>query len=138
MFFLIGTMVYPYYYATQENRFAELFHDLIPSWIAPQDMKAIEYYYEGLPQGAPIPWQPWVEPLANWFALIMAMGFMLVCMSSILHRQWAVHERLTYPMLQVPQAMIEARDIKASLFIFISLSPFLSCWRPFLLWRSFY
>jgi hypothetical protein len=38
MFFLIGTMVYPYYYATPENRFAELFHDLIPSWMAPQDM----------------------------------------------------------------------------------------------------
>ena len=110
MFFLIGTMVYPYYYATPENRFAELFHDLIPTWIAPQDMKAIEYYYEGLPQGAPIPWQPWLEPLANWFALIMAFGFLLICMSSILHRQWSVHERLTYPMLQVPQAMIEEKE----------------------------
>ena len=30
-FFLIGTIVYPYYYATTENRFAELFHDLMPS-----------------------------------------------------------------------------------------------------------
>ena len=28
-------------------------------------------------------------------------------MSSILHRQWSVHERLAYPMVQLPQNMIE-------------------------------
>ena len=107
MFFLIGTMVFPYYYATTENRYAELFHDLIPSWMVPQDARAISLYYEGLPKGAPIPWGPWVEPLAWWFLLIMAIGFMLICLSSILHRQWSVHERLTYPMMQLPQSMIE-------------------------------
>ena len=34
MFFLIGTIVYPFYYATPENSYAELFYDFIPSWIA--------------------------------------------------------------------------------------------------------
>ena len=78
--------------------------------MAPQDPRAISLYYEGLPQGAPIPWGPWVEPLAWWFLLIMAIGFMLICLSSILHRQWSVHERLTYPMMQLPQSMIEKGD----------------------------
>ena len=86
MFFLLGTMVYPYYYATPENRFAELFHDLIPRWMAPQDPTAIKHYYEGLPQGASIPWGAWLEPLGYWFALILAIGFMLICVSAILHR----------------------------------------------------
>lgn len=54
-FFLIGTIVFPYYYATDENRFAELFHDLIPSWMTPQDQQAILDYYEGLPKGRSIP-----------------------------------------------------------------------------------
>ena len=107
MFFLIGTMVYPYYYATTENRYAELFHDHIPEWMVPQDMQAIMHYYEGLPKGASIAWSVWIEPLAYWFTLIMAMTFMLVCVSSILHRQWSVHERLTYPLLQLPTTMIE-------------------------------
>ena len=40
-FFLLGTIVFPYYYATPENRFAELFHELIPTWMAPQDSEAI-------------------------------------------------------------------------------------------------
>ena len=107
MFFLLGTMVYPFYYATPENRFAELFHDLIPRWMAPQDPTAIKHYYEGLPRGASIPWGAWLEPLAFWFALILAIGFMQICVSAILHRQWSVHERLSYPMVQLPQSMIE-------------------------------
>ena len=96
MFFLLGTMVYPYYYATPENRYADLLHDHIPTWMVPQDMQSIMHYYEGLPRGASIAWSVWIEPLAYWFSLIIAMGFMLVCVSSILHRQWSVHERLSW------------------------------------------
>ena len=107
MFFLIGTMVYPFYYATPENNYADLFYDYIPAWMVPQDYQAIKDYYEGLPQGAPIPWAVWIEPMGWWLALIVAMSFMLICMSAILHRQWSVHERLTYPMVQLPQNMIE-------------------------------
>ena len=107
MFFLIGTMVYPFYYATPENNYADLFYDYIPAWMVPQDYQAIKDYYEGLPQGASIPWAVWIEPMGWWLALIVAMSFMLICMSAILHRQWSVHERLTYPMVQLPQNMIE-------------------------------
>ena len=107
MFFLVGTMVYPYYYATPENRFADLLHPHIPSWMVPQDAQAIKDYYEGLPKGAPIPWEAWIEPMGYWLALALTMSFMLICMSAILHRQWSVHERLTYPMMQLPQQMIE-------------------------------
>ena len=110
MFFLIGTLVYPFYYATPENSYVELFHDFIPSWMVPQDFQAIKDYYEGLPQGAAIPWGVWVEPMGWWLALIVAMSLMLICMSAILHRQWSVHERLTYPMVQLPQNMIEKEE----------------------------
>ena len=110
VFFLIGTLVYPFYYATPENNYAELFYDFIPAWIVPQDFQAIKDYYEGLPQGASIPWAVWVEPMGWWLSLMVAMSFMLICMSAILHRQWSVHERLTYPMVQLPQNMIEKGD----------------------------
>ena len=114
MFFLIGTIVYPYYYDTPENRFGELFHDIIPAWMVPQDLEAIKGYYEGIPKGAVIPWDAWFAPLGYWFALIVAMGFMLICMSAILHRQWSENERLAYPMMQVPVGMIEDGDSSTS------------------------
>ena len=107
MFFLIGTIVYPFYYATPENNYADLFFDHIPAWMVPQDVRAIKDYYEGLPEGATIPWGAWVEPMGYWLALIVAMSFMLICMSAILHRQWSGHERLNYPMVQLPQSMID-------------------------------
>ena len=107
MFFLIGTIVYPFYYATPENRFEDLFYDYLPTWMVPQDLDAIKGYYEGLPRGASIPWETWVEPMAYWLGLIVTMGFMLICMSAILHRQWSVHERLAYPMMQLPQGMLD-------------------------------
>lgn len=110
MFFLIGTMVYPYYFATPENRFAELLHPYIPSWMVPQDEQAIKDYYEGLPKGGQIPWEAWLEPMGYWLALTLVMGFMLICMSAILHRQWSVHERLTYPMMQLPQELIDGGE----------------------------
>ena len=107
MFFLIGTLVYPFYYATPENNYAELFFDIIPAWMVPQDGEAIKYYYEGLPDGLNIPWNAWLEPMSWWLSFIFALSLMLICMSSILHRQWSVHERLAYPMVQLPQNMIE-------------------------------
>lgn len=110
MFFLIGTIVYPFYYATPENRFDELFFDFIPSWMVPQDLEAIKGYYEGLPKGTPIPWEAWVEPMVYWLGFIVVMGFMLVCLSGILHRQWSMHERLAYPMMQLPQGMLDGSE----------------------------
>jgi hypothetical protein len=107
MFFLVGTIVYPFYYATPENQYDSLFFDHIPTWMVPQDMGAIKAYYEGLPQGASIPWEAWVEPMSYWLSFIVAMSFMLICLSAILHRQWSVHERLNYPMVQLPQSMID-------------------------------
>ena len=116
MFFLIGTIVYPFYFATPENRFEDLFFDHIPQWMVPRDPEAIKGYYEGLPRGAPIPWEVWVEPMAWWLGLAAVMGFMLICLSSILHRQWSTHERLAYPMMQLPQGMLAGEEGGVSKF----------------------
>ncbi len=110
MFFLIGTIVYPFYFATPENRFEDLFFDYIPQWMVPRDPEAIKGYYEGLPRGTPIPWEVWIEPMAWWLGLVVVMGFMLICLSGILHRQWSTHERLAYPMMQLPQGMLDGEE----------------------------
>jgi hypothetical protein len=107
LFFLVGTMIYPYYFATTENNFAGYLHPFIREWMVPQDFQAIKDFYEGLPQGASIPWGAWIEPLGWWFALVTAFNLLLICTGAILHRQWSLHERLAYPMAQLPQQMID-------------------------------
>ena len=96
-----------YYYATPENNWGEIFFPHVTPWLVPQDRQAIVDLHEGLPPGARIPWGAWSEPLGYWYAFFLVLSFMMLCMSSILHRQWSQHERLAYPMVQLPLKMVE-------------------------------
>ena len=95
--------------ATPENKWAELFFPHVERWLAPTDMEAIRQLHEGSP-GGHIPWSAWLEPLGAWYAFFIALSFLMICMSSILHRQWAQNERLAYPMVELPLRMIEGSE----------------------------
>ena len=107
--YLIPVISGLYYYATPENRWGEIFFPYVERWLAPSDMEAIRQLHEGAP-GGQIPWQAWFEPLGAWYAFFIALSFLMICMSSILHRQWAHNERLAYPMVELPLRMIEGSE----------------------------
>ena len=97
---LVGLMASPYYFATPENAWGEHLHPYLPSWLIPTNQGgAMAWFYEGLPEGASIPWGVWGIPLLWWFTFICAGGFACACTSIILHRQWAENEKLVYPAL---------------------------------------
>ena len=96
-----------YYYATPENNWGEIFFPHVTPWLVPQDRQAIVDLHEGLPPGESIPWAAWSETLSYWYVFFLVLSFMMLCMSSILHRQWSQHERLAYPMVQLPLKMVE-------------------------------
>ena len=96
-----------YYYATPENNWGEVFFPHVTPWLAPQDRQAIVDLHEGLSPGESIPWAAWSETLSYWYVFFLVLSFMMLCMSSILHRQWSQHERLAYPMVQLPLKMVE-------------------------------
>ncbi len=112
--FLIVILTGPYYFATAENEFAGIYHPYIPEWMVPRDRGAIFHLYEGLPRGESIPWGAWIEPLGHWFAFYLALSFMMFCMAAIMHRQWSRHERLSYPMVQLPARMLDGADSPGS------------------------
>ena len=95
------------YYATPENNWAELLVSHIPTYLVVQDEVAIKQFYEGLPRGESIPWGAWVEPLFWWLLFMAAFYLVLICAMVIMRRQWMDHERLLYPLVQVPLGMIE-------------------------------
>ena len=84
-----------------------MLHPYIPEWIAPQDGDVIRGLYEGLAPGESIPWAAWLVPLTAWSALFIASSAMMISLAIILHRQWSGAERLAYPMIHLPRAMIE-------------------------------
>ena len=95
------------YYATPENNWAELLVSHIPTWLVVQDEVAIKQFYEGLPRGESIPYGAWIEPLFWWLLFMAAFYLVLICAMVIMRRQWMDHERLLYPLVQVPLGMIE-------------------------------
>jgi len=84
-----------------------MFHPYLNTWMVPQEMTALRWFFEGLPEGMSIPWSVWALPLAWWGALGGGFVLVSVCLASIFRRQWVEHERLVYPMLQPALVLTE-------------------------------
>jgi hypothetical protein len=104
--YILPVITAAYYYATPENDWAKLLQPYLPRWTGPQDQGVIWRFYEGDPTGR-IPWGAWLSPLLAWLVFALALFLTMICMMVILRRQWVEHERLAYPMVQLPLAMIE-------------------------------
>ena len=119
------------YYATPENRWHELFVSNLSKWLAPTDREAVRWLYEGLPEGAPIPWSAWMRPLAAWIPFILAFYWVLFCTGVLLRGQWVENERLAFPLTRLPLAMIEDVDDRGRLVGRLFRRPLL--WAGFLI-----
>jgi hypothetical protein len=107
--YLFPTLAGVRYYASPENRWESLFIKFIPKWLAPSDSSAIVAYFEGLRPGAHLPWGAWLAPLAAWTVLAAGMFLGFVCASVLIRRQWVEHERLIFPLVQLPVQALEAQ-----------------------------
>lgn len=100
---LVGT---PYYFATPQNRWASVFFEYLPDWlVASNQGGGMEWFFEGLPEGQTIPWGAWVPPFIWWASFFFALFVVGACMMIVLRKQWVEHEKLTFPLAQVPLLM---------------------------------
>ncbi|MBW2028234.1 MAG: hypothetical protein JRH06_10015 [Deltaproteobacteria bacterium] len=109
----------PYHFASVENRWGEVIHPLLPQALYPQDSSAIEGIYNGIPEGRQIgwihvlrriPWNAWFKPLILWGGFVLLCYFAMMCLISLLSKQWLDNERMNLPLLQVPELMGEHLD----------------------------
>ena len=103
---LIPFLAGVFYYATPENDWAHLIQPFLKDWLVPQDEAAIRYFFEGLPAGASVPWGAWMVPLLAWGSFMVALYLMMVSTAILVHRQWEHHERLVYPLVQLPLDLV--------------------------------
>jgi len=100
--YLPASIAGPRYFASPENRWAALFHRYLPSWLFVSDPAAIRHFYEGLPQGMGTPWRLWVGPVLAWSVLGGSCYALMVLGAALLRRRWVEHERLSFPVVQLP------------------------------------
>ena len=100
---LIPMISSAHWYATEENQWRELFFQHIPHWLVVENRDVLEAYYE---KGSNF-WRlgtirAWLYPILTWASFIIVLFFVTACISIIIRKQWTEHEKLSYPIIQLP------------------------------------
>ena len=108
--YLLPILTAAVYYASPENNWGYEVLPLIPDWAIPtKEFGEIKDFYEGAPGGG-VPWGIWLPPLLHWLPLALSLHLAMIAIMVILRRQWVHHERLIFPMTQLPISMIDDGD----------------------------
>ncbi len=120
--YLYTGLVSPVYHAHPRNMPELLQYEglnwlqYIPDWLVPsKDPRSgvVAWVFEGMPEGGRVPWQPWVRPLALWTIFIFALFTSHILIAALFRRQWVEHEKLTFPLAQVPVEVADERRLTA-------------------------
>lgn len=107
---LTPILTYPARFATAANGWAREITPRIPGWLLVTDREAVASYYTG---GARFwTWdaiRPWVGPVVIWSAFLSILAAGISCLNIVLRRRWALHERLSYPLAQLPIDLVQPR-----------------------------
>ncbi|HUU69130.1 MAG TPA: DUF6785 family protein [Planctomycetota bacterium] len=102
--YLLPMLVAPFYFAGEGTAWQRAFHEHVPAWLVPSKdplSPVVTMFYEGA-RGKPVPWDSWITPFFGWGVMLMAVFFVMFCLTSIVRRQWVEHERLTFPLARIP------------------------------------
>lgn len=122
---LIQMIGHPFYFAKPENKWAETICPFIPrpGLVTIKDMTVLDGFYKGntslyLKQYL----VAWFPPVIIWSLFVTVLLYVMMCINTMVRKQWVERERLTFPIAQLPIAMTE---------------PDSSFWKNRLLWIGF-
>ena len=107
---LVANFAVPYYLATPENQWAAYYEPHLPSYAVVPPGDALLWFFEGIPRGVAIPWSVWMVPVFWWLSVIAAFYGCCLFLMVILRKQWIEHERIDYPLMEMPLAILEEDD----------------------------
>lgn len=108
---LISLMCYAHNFKTPENGWGPLFSDGLPKWLTVSDPTSLRNFYHGdsslyLREN----YAPWITPVICWSAFCAVLIFTMLCLNTILRKQWIENERLTFPIVTLPLEMTQNTD----------------------------
>ncbi len=68
-----------------------------------KDKKFLTDYYRG--ESSFYHWEVvrgWLTPTLAWGSFLCVLVFLMVCINSLVRKQWTEHEKLSYPIIQLP------------------------------------
>ncbi len=99
---LIPSIAFLHRMAPLEGRYTDIV-ELVPQWLVVRDPQALESAYMG--QDSMYRWanlRPWLGPVMWWSAFMIALCAVMAGLLLVFRKQWTEHEKLAYPIIQVP------------------------------------
>ena len=107
---LVPMLGHAFRFATPENEWRELLLPYLPEWLTVSDNKVARGYYEGeLSLYSAEQLIGWVSPVLWWTTFIFVLVFGMFCINVIVRKRWIEHEKLSYPIIQLPLQMTETQ-----------------------------
>jgi len=104
----IPAIPHVFWFATPENEWVDTVQPYVPRWLVVSDKSILRGFYEGkTPFYSKEILGAWLGPTLWWTAFIMALGMIMICLNVIVRKQWTEHEKLAYPIIQLPLAITE-------------------------------
>lgn len=107
------------YFARPENSWAVDILPHLPKWLIVSDPQALADFYIGTGSlYSPHNLRAWTVPVLCWTFFLTLLGFMMLCLNTLLRRQWTESEKLSYPLVTLPLEMVNPRTqlFKTKLF----------------------
>lgn len=103
--YMIACTTYPFYMATPSNAWEHVMWPNIPLWLRLDSIQAVNWFWEGMPQEAGVPWGAWAWPIVGWSSFTVALGAAMYCLGGLLSKDWIERQRLTFPLVSVPLSL---------------------------------
>ncbi|HMO26359.1 MAG TPA: hypothetical protein PKB10_08815, partial [Tepidisphaeraceae bacterium] len=122
MRYLPADLIAPFHFAETQPAYRETIVKSLPAnWIFPafDDLDAAQRGRDALVRNfiyrnseasgfAAVPWARWVQPAIAWGMFLLLLYGAIICLSTILHHQWARNERLSFPLAEVYSSLLES------------------------------
>ena len=129
---LLPLLVTPNYFADAGNEWRDLYFPYLKQPLNAFDVtgqakqSVAVKFFEGLQGGESVPYHLWIVPVALWTVLVLLVFGAFLFMASLLRKQWADNEKLSFPLVQLPLEMVGAGEVRG-----------IPLWRSPLMWIGF-
>ena len=109
--YMLNYMAAGPYFATPENQWEQVL-PAVPQLFTVNDWPTVLGFYE--PTTTLYCWQTisaWLLPLGYWCSVFILLMVGAMFLTNLVGRQWVEHERLTFPLVQVPLEMAQVDDL---------------------------
>jgi len=105
---LVPVLLWPFYYGGSDSAYSKFLPNM-PRWFVPQDPLVIKQFLVGSNDlwhfFSPAVLRAWAVPMAFWMAFLFLLAWTMLCVGSVMRRQWVEREKLSFPLLELPVSM---------------------------------